>query len=137
MRPRNLPFLVFLMSASSLLHLNIHLRKFVDCLFVPRDAVVLLILAPAPVYPLTLLAPVVVPPAVLPGVAPVRPAAVPPALLAVAPAFLPAAPATRAFDAPPDDPDTSETVYRDGSGLLLLTGICPKLVPCFDCIISE
>ena len=142
MRPRHLPFMVFLMSASSLLHLDIHLRKFVDCLFVPRDAVFLLILAPAPVYPLTLLAPVVVPPAVLPGVVPavpVRPAAVPPALLAVAPAFLPAAPAAReaTFDAPPDDPDTSETVYRDGSGLLLLTGICPKLVPCFDCIISE
>ena len=95
-----------------------------------------MILAPAPVYPLTLLPPAAVPPVDLPAVVPdvpVRPAVVP-NLLAVAPVVLPAAPVARepTFEAPPDDPDTSDTVYRDGSGLLLLIGTYPRLVPCFD-----
>ena len=98
-------------------------------------------LAPAPVYPLALLPPAAVPPAVLPAVVPAIPdrLAVVPLVLpaAAAPVVLPAAPVPReamfpTFDAPPDDPDTSETVYRDGSGLLLLIGTYPRLVPCFD-----
>ena len=129
-------------SAPSILCPHNHLRKFVEVLFVPRDAVVLLILAPAPVYPLTLLPPVAVPPAVLPGVVPDVPVLLAPSLLAVAPVVLPAAPVAceptfPTFDAPPEDPDTSDTVYREGSGLLLLIGTYPRLVPCFDCMISE